>query len=78
MLAIVRRFGLDGLEVCCEESGGRVNNVSVSALLLAAYETGPRTVGRRRAYARAMQDAPVLPRQEITSAAQRAEDRVEQ
>lgn len=63
--AIVRQFGLDGLEVCCEERGGRVNKISVSALLLAAYETGPRTIGRRKAYACAMREAPELSMREI-------------
>jgi hypothetical protein len=52
--AIVQRFGLDGLAVESEADSGGVRSISIVALLLAAYEQGPRTLGRRRAYAAAM------------------------
>lgn len=53
--AMVRRFGLDGLAFESESDAEGVRSVSVVALLLAAYEEGPRTLGRRRAYAAAME-----------------------
>lgn len=59
--AIIRKFGIDGLSVTSEEDGEGVKSISIEALLLAAYEEGPRTLGRRRAYASAM-EAPTGPR----------------
>jgi hypothetical protein len=53
--AIIRKFGLDGLAVRSEADTQGVKSISVMALLLAAYEEGPRTPGRRRAYAVAME-----------------------
>lgn len=54
--ATLNKFGLDGLAVQSEADadGVRVKSISIMALLLAAYEEGPRTVGRRKAYAAAM------------------------
>jgi hypothetical protein len=52
--AIVTKFGLDGLAVSWESDGAVVKGVSVAMLLLAAYEQGPRTMLRRKAYAVAM------------------------
>jgi len=40
VMAMIQKFGLDGLQ-----------SISVGALLLAAYEDGPMTLGRRQAYA---------------------------
>jgi hypothetical protein len=51
VLAIIRRFGWDGLACMSETSGDEVTCVSVAALLLAAYEDGPKTTNRRTAYA---------------------------
>jgi hypothetical protein len=48
--AIVRKFGLAGVEVECEERDKEIMRVSLSALLLAAYESGPKTIGRRKAH----------------------------
>jgi len=53
--AIIRKFGLDGLAVKSEADAQGVKSISIMALLLAAYEEGPRTLGRRRAYAAAME-----------------------
>ena len=53
--AIIRRFGLDGLAVRSVSDGEGVKAISVAALLLAAYEEGPKTVHRRMAYALAME-----------------------
>lgn len=53
--AIIRKFGLDGLAVASQAHSGEVKTVSIAALLLAAYEQGPRTVGRRKAYAAVME-----------------------
>ena len=52
--AIVTKFGLDGLAVSWESNGRIVKNISVAMMLLAAYEQGPRTMLRRKAYAAAM------------------------
>ena len=58
VLAIIRKFGLDGLAVSWKADDKGVQAISIMALLLAAYEQGPRTFARRRAYAAAM-DYPV-------------------
>jgi hypothetical protein len=55
--AIIREFGLQGFLVSTEEDSHVLRRVSVAALLLAAYEEGPMTMGRRMGYATAM-DAP--------------------
>ena len=52
--AIIRKFGLDGLAVASQADAQGVRSISVAMLLLAAYEEGPRTMGRRKAYAAAM------------------------
>ena len=51
---IIRKFGFAGLAVSAEADVEGVKSVSVAALLLAAYEEGPRTMSRRKAYASAM------------------------
>lgn len=53
--AIIRKFGLDGLAVETETDAQSVRSISIALLLLAAYEEGPRTLSRRKAYANAMQ-----------------------
>lgn len=53
--AILNKFGYDGLAVRSEEDAGSVKAISIMALLLAAYEDGPHTLGRRKAYASAME-----------------------
>lgn len=53
--AIITKFGLDGLAVSWKADAHGVKAISIAALLLAAYEQGPRTVGRRRAYAAAIE-----------------------
>ena len=52
--AIIKTFGLDGLAVKVEEAGDQIRKISLIALLLAAYEQGPQSLGRRKAYARAL------------------------
>jgi len=59
--AIITRFGLDGLVVSSEANARGVRSISITALLLAAYDEGPRTLGRRKAYAAAM-ECPMEPR----------------
>ncbi len=56
--ALIGAFGLDGLSVesCAEH--GEITEVSVYALLLAAYERGPGTVRRRLAYTSALESTP--------------------
>jgi hypothetical protein len=53
--AMINKFGLDGLAVTSETDSDGVKSVSIAALLLAAYEEGPRTVGRRKAYSVVME-----------------------
>jgi hypothetical protein len=52
--AIIRKCGLDGLGLHTTRNAQEVKNISILALLLAAYDDGPRTLGRRIAYAAAM------------------------
>jgi|SRR5882762_6881866 len=69
--AILRIFGIDELTVECKQEGKEITEVSLSVMLLAAYEQGPKTIGRRRAYADAFQSFsrnPQLPIQDIESA----------
>ena len=49
--ALVRKFGWAGISVECKKDSEELQEVSIYALLLAAYEDGPKTIGRRRAYA---------------------------
>ena len=53
--AIIKKFGLDGLIVESQTDAGRVKSVSVMALLLVAYDQGPRNPYRLKAYAAAME-----------------------
>lgn len=58
VMAIVRKFGFDGLSIESNATGGELQGVSVTALLLAAYDAGPRNVLRREAYTTALEQAP--------------------
>lgn len=53
--AILKKSGWEGLSVSSEIGSSRVKSVSIAAMLLAAYEEKPFTMGRRRGYASAMQ-----------------------
>ena len=55
VMALIRKFGWDGLLFDSECEGETLKSVSIAAMLLAAYEDGPRTLGRRHAYASVMQ-----------------------
>ena len=55
VMAIIRKLGIDGLAVTSEANGDSVKRISIVVLLLAAYEDGPHTIGRRRGYANAME-----------------------
>jgi hypothetical protein len=48
--AMIKRFGWNGLVVESADDGDELKFLSVSILLLAAYEDGPKTINRRRAY----------------------------
>lgn len=52
--AIIRKFGFDGLAISSKANSQGVRSISVAMMLLAAYEEGPQTMGRRKAYAVAM------------------------
>lgn len=56
--AITRQFGLKGIAVECKTDKHELQAVSISALLLAAYEQGPQTIGRRAGYATAFDCGP--------------------
>jgi len=69
--AIIGRFGWDGLLVASDAGAGQVRSISIVALLLAAYEGGPRTVGRRQAYAAVIESSPkrhTIPADELVPA----------
>lgn len=56
--ALIRKFGWDGLAFESQGSGDSITGVSITALLLAAYDEGPRTLGRRHAYSQVMDQPP--------------------
>jgi hypothetical protein len=56
--AMSHRFGWAGAEVGCTERDKEVLEVSLTALLLAAYESGPKTIGRRKSYIEAFEFSP--------------------
>lgn len=56
--AIVQTYGWEGLAVSHKTDHDSLKSVSIAAILLAAYEKGPKTVGRRRAYASVMECHP--------------------
>ena len=51
VMALAKKFGWDCILVESKEDERELKALSVSALLLVAYEGGPKTIGRRRAYA---------------------------
>jgi hypothetical protein len=55
VVAMIRKLGWHGLEATCDIDPDRLGSVSVSAVLLAAYEVGPKSVSRRSGYAQAFQ-----------------------
>ena len=57
--AIIEKFGLEALTVESEAAGGQIRTISITLLLLAAYEQGPLTAQRRQAYAHIMPPAEV-------------------
>lgn len=62
VLAIIEKFGWEGLLIDHLAEEGELEYVSVTAILLAAYESGPGTIHRRRAYAAALSNQPLAPR----------------
>ena len=60
--ALAREFGWEGIVLEFKEDDQELKEVSLSALLLAAYEHGPKTIGRRRAYAGAFESFASNPR----------------
>jgi hypothetical protein len=71
--AIIRKFGLAGLAVAPAVDGSSMTSVSIAAIILAAYEEGAPTIGRRNGYATAMEfDVPKgkrrIPREELQPA----------
>ena len=52
--AITERFGWDAMAIQAEANGSELRSVSMTALCLAAYENGPKTISRRRGYAEAI------------------------
>ena len=53
--AVIKRFGLSGLEVIDTHDGDELVGVSIAGVLLAAYEDGPATVFRREGYTIALE-----------------------
>jgi hypothetical protein len=63
--ALASKFGWEGVMSECEEGREELKSVSLSALLLAAYEQGPKTIGRRKAYADAFDSVGSNPRMRL-------------
>ncbi len=57
--AIVEKFGAEGLSIEAAGIGDKIQTISVALLLLVAYEQGPMTSERRRAYAEIMPPADI-------------------
>jgi hypothetical protein len=55
--ALASRFGWRGIRVDCVEDKDKeeLQNISMYAILLAAYEQGPQTIGRRNGYVMALE-----------------------
>jgi hypothetical protein len=67
--ALISKFGVDGLLLESETTDEQLQSVSITALLLAAYEGGPKTFQRRLAYANAMRKSEAgIPRSELVPA----------
>lgn len=60
--ALAQKFGWEGVLVKCRKDDHEIKEVSMFALLLAAYERGPKTIGRRMAYADAFESFADQPR----------------
>ena len=60
--ALARRFGWEGVLVQSTQDAEQLKEVSLFALLLAAYEQGPKTIGRRKSYAAAFESCADTPR----------------
>ncbi|MBU4270458.1 MAG: hypothetical protein KKE86_15225 [Planctomycetes bacterium] len=52
---IIKKFGLAGLAVSPQVDDDSMISVSIAAIILAAYEEGAATIGRRNGYATAME-----------------------
>src|SRR5271168_62321 len=53
--AIATRAGWDGVLVTCKTDEEELKQINLYALLLAAYDQGPKTIGRRQGYAEAFE-----------------------
>jgi hypothetical protein len=60
--ALAKRCGWEGVLVQCRSDDDQILEVSLFALLLAAYEQGPKTIGRRKGYADAFESCADRPR----------------
>ena len=63
--ALARKYGWHGIVVECRQAEEEIKEVSLSALLLAAYEQGPKTIGRRSAYADMLDTLSTVPRMRV-------------
>jgi hypothetical protein len=62
VMALAKRFGWRSVSVECKEVGEAVTEISLTAVLLAAYDTGPKTIGRRTAYVAAIESSAPSPK----------------
>jgi hypothetical protein len=60
--ALTRAFGWEGILVRSKQDDEQLKEISLSALLLAAYEQGPKTISRRKGYAGAFESVASNPR----------------
>lgn len=60
--ALAAKFGLEGIFIAFKQDGEEIYEISLVALLLAAYEDGPKTIRRRKAYTGAFESFGANPR----------------
>ena len=53
--ALLRKFGLDSISIKAAGQSDEIRSISMGALVLSAYENGPKTISRRTGYAEAVQ-----------------------
>jgi hypothetical protein len=70
--ALAQKHGWNAITIQAEESQGEIRKISVAALVLAAFGSGPRTVSRLQGYAQAVSACNSTAETEIPIAAEEA------
>jgi hypothetical protein len=61
VLAIIQKYGFEAIACTSGQTDEELTSVSIAALLLVAYEEGPKNTNRRHGYAAAMEQGPAKP-----------------